>query len=144
LRSISGSGLRTAEVALFGSLDGVGSGVVNALGQQIDVSGLGIETDALLSHVGKLVYIEGKLVDRTFKATALEAFDEYAVPGVSPVIVKGPLDSVDGTKGQVSIGALKIDVNNVQQISAAELGETVVIGGTQPVPQGLILADSRQ
>jgi hypothetical protein len=124
-------------------LDGVGDGVVNVLGQQFSVAGLGLDQQALILQVGKLVYIEASLTDAVLTATAVETFDTFAVPGTTSVFVQGPVSSIDSSVGRISVGSLEIDVNSVRGLSP-EIGQLITIVGTQPVPQGLILGSARQ
>src|SRR4029453_365146 len=76
--SIAGRGPRSVEgdaspdVVLFGSLNGVGPGVINVLGQEFDVSELGLDEQSLGMQVGRLVYIEAAATDKTPKATVVK------------------------------------------------------------------------
>jgi hypothetical protein len=147
--SIDGSGRYSVDgadaspdVVLFGSLNGVGAGVINVLGQEFDISELGLDEQSLALQVGRLVYVEATPSEKTLKATVVKTFQDFAVPGATTVFVQGPVTSVDSSTGRVSVGDLQIDVNSVGGISA-EIGALITVTGTQPVPQGLILGAAR-
>jgi hypothetical protein len=128
---------------LFGTLEGVGDGFVNVIGQQLSLKNLDIDQAALLLHVGKLVYVEAQTVEGGLAVTNLDTFDSFGVPGASTVVVQGTVNAVDSSTGRVSVGNLDIDVNTIRGLSP-ELGQVITIVGTQPVPQGLILGSARK
>jgi hypothetical protein len=67
------------------------------------------------------------------------------VPGVSPVRVRGAVDSTDATTGKLSIGALTVDYN--RQLSAEptflpKIGDVISALGVQPLSGSPLLVDS--
>src|SRR5690606_10732552 len=113
-RSIAGTGVRSADaevpsLVLFGPVLEIGESSVNVLG--LEIASEGGAADASL--VGKSAYAEIALVDGALTLLSLSATDELSVPGASSVFVSGTVDGVSDT-GQVSIGGLAIDANNLR------------------------------
>jgi hypothetical protein len=133
----------SVDIALLGGLEHVGSGRIDVMGQEIDVSGLGIDEQEIQPQVGRLIYIEAKRNgDGVPTAVTVHAFEDLSIPGATPVFVRGLIDSVNKVTGRVSVGKLHIDVTNVRGEPLA-VGEEVTITGTQPLPGGLILGAGR-
>ena len=153
-RSIAGSGYRTQSIAgsdlnvdvpdvvVLGGLEAVASGRINVMGQQFDSSALGLDEQTLQLRVGQRIYVEAKNGSNLPIATMVQAFDDVSIPGVSPVFVSGSVASVDTGVGQILLGSLRIDLNNVGG-QAPAVGDVVSVSGTQPSPSGLILGDAR-
>jgi hypothetical protein len=128
---------------LFGGLESVGKGRINVMGQEFDVTGLNIDDQVMQSQVGRLVYVEAQEGASAPVATMVETFDALSIPGATSVFVRGTVDSVDGSTGQISVGGLHIDVNNIGGPALA-VGEELSLAGTQPLPRGLILGAERE
>jgi hypothetical protein len=143
VRSIDGSADTQPDVIVFGSLDGIGEGRINVLGQDFDTTSLSVDEEDL--QIGRLVYLEATVSDTEGLPTArkLEIFETLSIPGVTTVFVQGAVSSIDSSVGRISIGALEIDVNTATGPSV-ELGQTINVAGTQPAPRGLILGTARQ
>ena len=72
-------------------------------------------------------------------ARSLDIYDDYAVPGASPVLVAGAVKSIDPADGGIEIGSLRVDVNVAGGIGSYTVGSNVVLVGTQPISAGLVL-----
>ena len=147
-RSTYGSGVRTAEIAdsadlvVLGGLEAAGADRISVMGQEFDISGLQIDAGAMQMALGRLTYVEAKKGDKLPVATNVQVLDDLSIPGATSVFVRGPVDSVDGGIGQVAVGSLRIDLNNVAGGSPV-VGEMLTVSGTQPAPSGPILGDNR-
>ncbi len=131
-----------ADVVVFGGLEAAGADRISVMGQQFDVSGLQIDAEAMQMALGRLIYVEAKKGDKLPVATTVQTFDEFSIPGATSVFVRGSVDSVDKGIGQVAVGSLRIDLNNVTGDSPA-VGQVLTISGTQPAPSGPILGNNR-
>jgi hypothetical protein len=103
---------------------------------------LGLDEQGLQLQTGQRVYVEAKSGGDLPVATLVRAFDDLAIPGSSPVFVRGAVTSVDKAVGQVRLGSLRIDLNNIGG-EAPVVGDVLSVSGTQPSPSGLILGDAR-
>jgi len=74
-----------------------------------------------------------------FGVTRIELFEEYSVPGASPILVVGKVTEVNSEIGRLQIGSLEVDTTIMGTEVRFESGREVSITGTQPVPGGLIL-----
>jgi hypothetical protein len=111
------------------------------LGREFDLSAVFIDADALSSAVGNSVYVEGQWEGETLVATTVTVYDEYAVPGATTVFLAGSVDDVDRRTGRLVVAGLEIDVTSVD-ITSLEPADRLAISGIQPLPGGLIIADS--
>ncbi len=126
---------------VYGPVQGAEGALLNVLGQQFDLSGMGISQLDLSAMVGRSAYVEAQQTEEGLKVTRIEIFDEYSVPGASPVLVVGNVTQVDAEIGRLQIGNLEVDTSIMGTEISFESGEQVFISGTQPVPGGLILSE---
>jgi hypothetical protein len=112
---------------------------MNILGQEFDLSGLEM-SDALVGVAGKSGYVEAVFIDGLLSVTSLVIFDDYAVPGATPVFVSGVVTAADQT-GRVLVGDIEVDVSATSGQNLA-VGNSIAVTGTQPVPGGVILGES--
>ena len=63
------------------------------------------------------------------------------VAGATQVIVSGRVNSIDASLGTMKIGKLTIDVSSVAGMNLPVSGSLVQVVGTQPVSQGLVIAE---
>ena len=137
--------MRAGDVVAVGPLEAVSSSSVNVLGQEFDLSQLGISGESLVNQIGTSVYIQGLLTDNGISATGLFLTGEYSVPGASSVAIAGAISSADPSTGLVKIGDVEVDLNALPGgSSGVQAGQLVAILGTQPVPGGLILGSDRR
>jgi hypothetical protein len=101
-------------------LNGVSGGRVLAVGSWISVESAG-------ARIATLVSVSGS---------------QY-VSGASPVFVSGRIEQVASDLGTIRLGGLTIDASAALFGSSAGLrvGSFVEVSGTQPLPQGVLLAD---
>jgi hypothetical protein len=130
------------DVVVLGGLESVGQGRINVMGQQFDSSALGLDEQGLKLRTGQRVYVEAKNGSDLPIATMVRAFDDLSIPGASPVFIRGSVTSVDKGVGQIRLGSLRVDLNNVEG-DAPAVGDVLAVSGTQPSPSGLILGDAR-
>ncbi len=133
----AGAGL----LVVYGPVQGADGELLNVLGQQFDLSGLDTSSLDLSAAVGRSAYLEAQQVGEAFRVTRIEIFDEYSVPGASPVLVVGNVTEVDSGIGRLQIGSLEVDTTIMGSDLQFESGRQVSIPGTQPVPGGMILGE---
>src|SRR5690349_10912293 len=77
------------------------------------------------------------------RATSVSVFTSPYVSGASPVFVSGKVEQVATDLGTIRIGGLTIDASAALPGSLDELqiGTLVEVSGTQPLSQGVLLAD---
>jgi hypothetical protein len=138
------SGSDDVDVVVFGGLESVAGGRVNVMGQEFDISGLALDEQEMQLQVGRLIYVEAKKSGDGVVPTAvdIQTFEGLSIPGATEVFIRGSVDTVDSTVGQVSVGGLHIDVTNTQGPALA-IGEELSVTGTQPLPSGVILGTAR-
>lgn len=114
------------------------------MGQSFEVGALGVSEAVLQGSAGHSAYMVADITEGRAVARSLEIFSDYSVPGASPVMVAGPVSSVDSSVGNIQIGSLTLDVNAVGGgVGGYAVGSAAVILGTQPVAGGLVLGQQR-
>ncbi len=94
---------------VYGPVQGADGALLNVLGQQFDLSGMDTSQLVMSAAVGRLAYVEAQQTEEGFRATRVEIFDEYSIPGASPVLVVGNVTEVDSSIGRLLISSLEID-----------------------------------
>ena len=82
--------------------------------------------------------------DGTLAPRSMVFLDASYVPGATKVLLKGNVTSVDRTSGKLAIGKQLVDYSSVLSRAdvAISVGTLVTVVGTQPLSNGLILADT--
>ncbi len=88
-----------------------------------------------------VVWVDGTLTkDGKAKVSTINVLPETNVPGATQVYVAGVVSAVSLT-GAVKVGSLTIDTTPIIGASF-RVGETVAFVGTQPVPNGVLVANA--
>jgi hypothetical protein len=90
-------------------------------------------TAAVLGKNGK----SGALV-----AGSLLKIDDRYVAGATKVMIRGKIVALDKATGRVVIDSTVIDASAFVADGSIQMGMNVVVAGTQPVLEGLVLAES--
>ena len=133
------SGADADVFVVYGPVQGVDGALLNVLGQQFDLSAIDTRDLDFSAVVGRSAYLEGHQAGDMFGVTRIELFEEYSVPGASPILVVGKVTEVNSEIGRLQIGSLEVDTTIMGTEVRFESGREVSITGTQPVPGGLIL-----
>jgi len=90
---------------------------------------------------GSFVAIESR-ADRRASTVTVSALPY--VSGATPVFVGGKADQLVPDRGVFSVGGLVIDASAIspEALEGLQDGSLVEVSGTQPLPQGVLLADS--
>ena len=78
-------------------------------------------------------------------AASVDRRNESYVPGATTIFVKGKVTSVEQSLGRARIGDLNVDYTPAlsnRDFGVVEVGQIVEVIGTQPSPQGVLLANS--
>ncbi len=65
---------------------------------------------------------------------------EY-VAGSSKVVVSGRVSGVNANVGTMTVGGVTVDLTSAVAAKAPTVGSLVILVGTQPVRQGVVIAD---
>ena len=93
--------------------------------------------------VGSTVAVYGEVLgDGSLNGTKLEVEGAY-VPGATPVYVSGTVQKVQPSIGRAVVSGITVDLTAIMSSGAMTpaVGSTVEISGTQPVNNGLLVAD---
>ena len=135
-RSITGSSRRSADVLLYGPVTAARPGAVSVLGAELKLDSA-VGADA----VGREAYVEASYEDGELTALTVLLFDELSVPGASVVLLSGQIEQRDRINGTITLVGTTIDITGVFDF-AFEPGDWVAVAGTQPVPGGVVFAES--
>jgi hypothetical protein len=128
-------------VLLFGPVLEVYDQGVNVLGQRMWADESVLDSLAASGvQVGTSVLAEAAWINGELRILSLEMFDDFSVPGVSPVFVAGTVSTLSHLVGHLSIGSVLIDANTL--VGAVNVGDWVAITGTQPVIGGMVLGEA--
>ena len=98
-------------------------------------------TSALVA--GGLIAIESRTHSSPQKAALVTVSGSPYVSGATPVFVAGQVEKIASGLGILTIGGLSVDVSAIppEALANIEIGSFIEVGGTQPFPQALLLAD---
>ena len=123
------------------------SGVVSVFGRAFKASP--DKVSAIANKIGggeqPMVAVLGALQkDGSLSAKSMVILDASYVPGATKVLLKGKVTSVDSASGKLSVGKQLVDYSSVLSKSdvAFAVGMSITVVGTQPLAEGLILADA--
>jgi hypothetical protein len=138
-RSISGSSQRAVpSVVIFGPVTAVSSDSISVLGTEFAYEGA-VLSDAL----GKVAYIVGINEEGVgLRVGNLQVFDDYAVPGASVILLEGTVEQLNADVGLISVAGISVDVTGLAEMQNFELNARVALAGTQPLPGGVLIAQS--
>ena len=134
---------------LVGPIDAVDqlAGTVSALGRTFKASP--DKVSVIANKIGSgglpMVAVLGAAKnDGTLAPKSMVLLNASYVPGATKVLLKGNVTSVDRASGKLSIGKQLVDYSSVLSSAdvAISVGTIVTVVGTQPLSQGLILADA--
>ena len=134
---------------LVGPIDAVDqlAGTVSALGRTYKASPdkISVIANKIGSGGVPMVAVLGAAQkDGTLAPRSMVFLDASYVPGATKVLLKGNVTSVDRTSGKLAIGKQLVDYSSVLSRAdvAISVGTLVTVVGTQPLSNGLILADT--
>lgn len=121
---------------MYGPVTAVGADAVSVLGAELKLSAA-VGADA----VGRAAYVEASYEGGELTALTVLLFDELSVPGASVVLLSGQIEQRDGINGTITLAGTTVSVVGVSDF-AFEPGDWVVVAGTQPLPGGVVIAES--
>ena len=141
---VNATGVENADVLIvYGPLQLAEGSLLDVLGQEFDISQLDVGSAEVAALAGRVAYVEAERNAAGFLVTRLEVFEDYAVPGATPVYVQGNLQDMSPDVGRIQIGNLQIDITGLLADSGLTEGGQMAIPGIQPVPGGLILGQQQ-
>ena len=148
--AIIGGDIRVPKnVLLVGPIDAVDplEGTVSALGRTFKASPDMVSVIANKIGGGGLPMVAvlgAAQQDGTLAPRSMVFLNASYAPGATKVLLKGNVTSVDHASGKLTIGKQLVDYSSALSSAdvAISVGTLVTVVGTQPLSQGLILADA--
>jgi hypothetical protein len=140
--AIIGTGKRV--VVLMGPVDSVdaAASTVSVLNRTLKMRSTQSIQDALAAGQQLSVAVTGHLTaSGKVEQLKLSVLSASYVAGASKVVISGRVDRLDSALGRIQIGNVSVDVTSVVAAKPLAIGSTVLLVGTQPVRQGIVLAE---
>ena len=128
----------------MGAVDAVdtSAGTISVLGRTLRMPSADKVAELMASGRQLLVAVSGQMSPSgTLEKMKLRFVPTDYVAGATQVIVSGRANSIDASLGTMKIGKLTIDVSSVAGMNLPVSGSLVQVVGTQPVRQGLVIAE---
>lgn len=98
--------------------------------------------NALAAGHQLMVVVSGRIsASGTVEQMRLRFMPTEYVAGSSKVVVSGRVSSVNSSVGTMKVGGVTVDITSAVAAQGPAVGSLVVLVGTQPVRQGVVIAD---
>jgi hypothetical protein len=134
----------TGRVLLFGPIDSVNTEkkTISMLGRTLKLPSVDLISEAMTGGMQLVAAVSGQLSSAgKLEKISLRLADASYVPGASKVVISGRVDKIDDKLGTMKVGRALIDVTSVRAAKSASVGDVVVVMGTQPTRQGVVIAE---
>ena len=131
-------------VLIVGVVDSVdtAANTINVLGRSLKLPSVARVQEAIAAGHQVMVAVTGRMGPTgTVEQMKLRFMPTEYVAGSSKVVVSGRVSEVNSSIGTMKVGGLMIDISSAVAAKAPTAGSLVLLVGTQPVRQGVVLAE---
>ncbi len=131
-------------VLVMGAVDGVdtATNTISVLGRSLKMPSVAKVEESLAAGHQLMVAVSGHISDSgTVEQMKLRFMPTDYVAGSSKVVVSGRVSDLDAKVGTMKVGGITVDISSAVAARPPTAGSLVLIVGTQPVRQGIVLAE---
>ena len=137
-------GTGKAPVLIMGAIDRVdtATNTISVLGRSFKMPSVVKVEESLAAGHQLMVAVSGRISDSgTVEQMKLRFMPTDYVAGSSKVVVSGRVSDLDASVGTMKVGAVTVDISSAVAARTPTAGSLVLLVGTQPVRQGVVLAE---
>ena len=137
-------GTGKTQVLILGAIDRVdaATGTISVLGRRLKLPTVANVKETLAGGRQLMVAVSGRISDSgTVENMKLRFMPADYVAGSSKVVVSGRVTDLDTGVGTMKVGGIAVDISSSQATRMPAAGSFIVLVGTQPVREGVVLAE---
>ena len=131
-------------VLFMGAIDSVdtAANTISVLGRSLKLPSVTKVQEAIAAGHQLMVAVSGRMsATGTVEQMKLRFMPTDYVAGSSKVVVSGRVSDLNASVGTMKVGGVTIDISSAVAAKAPTAGSLVLLVGTQPVRQGVVLAE---
>ena len=131
-------------VLIMGAVDRVdtATNTISVLGRNLKMPSVARVEESLAGGHQLMVAVSGRISDSgTVEQMKLRFMPTDYVAGSSKVVVSGRVSDLDANVGTMKVNGITVDISSAIAAKAPTAGSLVLLVGTQPVRQGVVLAE---
>ena len=131
-------------VLIMGAIDSVdtATNTISVLGRNLKLPSVAKVQEALAAGRQVMVAVSGRMsTSGTVEQMKLRFIPTDYVAGSSKIVVSGRVSDINASVGTMKVGGVMVDISAAVAAKAPTAGSLVLLVGTQPVRQGLVLAE---
>ena len=131
-------------VLIMGAVDRVdaATNTISVLGRSLKMPSVAKVEESLAGGHQLMVAVSGRISDSgTVEQMKLRFMPADYVAGSSKVVVSGRVSDINASIGTMKVGGVTINISSAVATKAPTAGSLVLLIGTQPVRQGVVLAE---
>ena len=128
----------------MGAVDRVdtATNTISVLGRSLEMSSVAKVEESLAGGHQVMVAVSGRISDSgTVEQMKLRFMPTDYVAGSSKVVVSGRVSDLNASVGTMKVGGITVDISSAVVARTPTTGSLVFLVGTQPVRQGVVLAE---
>ena len=132
------------QVLIMGAVDKVdaATNTISVLGRNLKLPSVARVEESLAGGHQLMVAVSGRMSDSgTVEQMKLRFMPTGYVAGSSKVVVSGRVIDLDANVGTMIVNGITVDISSTKSAKAPTAGSLVLLVGTQPVRQGVVLAE---
>lgn len=137
-------GTGKVQVLIMGAIDSVdtATNTISVLGRSLKMPSVAKVVENLAGGHQLMVAVSGRISDSgNVEQMKLRFMPTAYVAGSSKVVVSGRVSDLDASVGTMKVGGVTVDISSAVATKAPTAGSLVLLVGTQPVRQGVVLAE---
>ena len=131
-------------VLIMGAIDSVdtATNTISVLGRSLKMPSVAKAEEALAAGLQLMVAVSGRMsASGTVEQMKLRFLPTDYVAGSSKVVTSGRVSDISASAGTMKVGGVTVDISSAVTAKAPTAGSLVLIVGTQPLRQGVVLAE---
>ena len=131
-------------ILVMGAIDRVdtATNTISVLGRQLKMPSVAKVEESLAGGHQLMVAVSGRISDSgTVEQMKLRFMPTDYVAGSSKVVVSGRVSDLDANVGTMKVGGITVDISSAIAAGPPTAGSLVLLVGTQPVRQGVVIAE---